>query len=210
MQEARSPAYFTHYTNLFGSLSHQALARDSWSLWLMRLQMMLHWSFLKFTTCITGHWHEEAWKTTPCAARSSEQLSQLTLPPRSLGFASWQTYLPLPHWLPTCFIYNDWGRQAGEDLSHKPCYHCNWEKVLFCPLMHRNLPEMSYHVPAASQQQNAPQCPQGSDGWIGFAQHRQAARGRQWTPQAFLWHCAQSTVTPTRATGVNTVLDLLD
>ena len=29
MQEARSPAYFTHYTNLFGSLSHQALARDS-------------------------------------------------------------------------------------------------------------------------------------------------------------------------------------
>ena len=53
MQEARSPAYFTHYTNLFGSLSHQALARDSWSLWLMRLQMMLHWSLLKFTTCIT-------------------------------------------------------------------------------------------------------------------------------------------------------------
>ena len=53
MQEASSPAYFTHYTNLFGSLSHQALARDSWSLWLMRLQMMLHWSLLKFTTCIT-------------------------------------------------------------------------------------------------------------------------------------------------------------
>ena len=52
MQEAMSPAYFTHYTNLFGSLSHQALARDSWSLWLMRLQMMLHWSLLKFTTCI--------------------------------------------------------------------------------------------------------------------------------------------------------------
>ena len=41
MQEARSAAYFTHYTNLFGSLSHQA--GDSWSLWLMRLQMMLHW-----------------------------------------------------------------------------------------------------------------------------------------------------------------------
>ena len=53
MQEARSPAYFTHYTNLFGSLSHQALARDSWSLWLMPLQMMLHWSLLNFTTCIT-------------------------------------------------------------------------------------------------------------------------------------------------------------
>ena len=52
-QEARSPAYFTHYTNLCGSLSHQALARDSWSLWLMRLQMMLHGSLLKFTTCIT-------------------------------------------------------------------------------------------------------------------------------------------------------------
>ena len=29
MQEARSAAYFTHYTNVFGSLSHQALARDS-------------------------------------------------------------------------------------------------------------------------------------------------------------------------------------
>ena len=42
MQEARSAAYFTHYTNLFGSLSHQA--GDSRSLWLMRLQMMLHWS----------------------------------------------------------------------------------------------------------------------------------------------------------------------
>ena len=28
MQEATSAAYFTHYTNLFGSLSHQALARD--------------------------------------------------------------------------------------------------------------------------------------------------------------------------------------
>ena len=27
---------------------------------------------------------------------------------------------------------------------------------------------------------------------------------RQWTPQAFLWHCAQSTIKPTRATGVNT------
>ena len=45
---------------------------------------------------------------------------------------------------------------------------------------------------------------------LGFAHHRQAVRGRQWTPQAFLWHCAQSTVTPTRETGVNTVLDLLD
>ena len=26
----------------------------------------------------------------------------------------------------------------------------------------------------------------------------------------FLWHCAKSTVKPTRAAGVNTVLDLLD
>ena len=53
LQEARLAAYFSHYTNLFGSLNHQALARDSWSLWLMRLQMILHWSLLKFTTCIT-------------------------------------------------------------------------------------------------------------------------------------------------------------
>ena len=42
MQEATLAANFTHYTNLFGSLSHQA--GDSWSLWLMQLQMMLHWS----------------------------------------------------------------------------------------------------------------------------------------------------------------------
>ena len=34
--------------------------------------------------------------------------------------------------------------------------------------MHQNLPEI-YHVPAVPQQHNAPQCPQGSDGWIGFA-----------------------------------------
>ena len=70
--------------------------------------------------------------------------------------------------------------------------------------MHQNLYLRStYHVPCSSapQQHNAPQCPQGSDGWIGFAHHRQAVRVRQWTPQAFLWHCAQSTVKPTRATG---------
>ena len=36
-----------------------------------------------------------------------------------------------------------------------------------------------YYVPAAPQQHNAPQCPQGSDGWIGFAHRRQAVRGRQ-------------------------------
>ena len=83
-------------------------------------------------------------------------------------------------------MFSDWGRQAGEDLSHNPCYHCNWGKVLFCPPMHQNLPEMIDHVPAAPQQHNAPQCPQGSGGWIGFAHHRQAVRGRQWTPQAFL------------------------
>ena len=69
--------------------------------------------------------------------------------------------------------------------------------------MHQNLPEI-YHVPAASQQHNVPQCPQGSDGWIRFAHHRQAVRGRQWTPQAFVWHSAQSIMKPTRATGVNT------
>ena len=32
-------------------------------------------------------------------------------------------------------MFSDWGRQAGEDLSHKPCYHCNF---LFCPPMHQN------------------------------------------------------------------------
>ena len=35
MQEAWSATYLAHYTNLFGSLSHQA--GDSRSLWLMRL-----------------------------------------------------------------------------------------------------------------------------------------------------------------------------
>ena len=100
-------------------------------------------------------------------------------------------------------MFSDWGRQTGEDLSHNPCYHCNWGKVPFCRPMHQNLPEI-YYVPAASQQHNAPQCPQGSDGWIGFAHHRQAVRGHQWTSQTFLWHSAQSTMKPTRATGVNT------
>ena len=71
--------------------------------------------------------------------------------------------------------------------------YCNWGKVLFCPLMHQNLPEI-YHVPAAPQQHNAPQCQQGSDGWIGFVYHHQAVRRCQWTPQAFLWHWALCTV----------------
>ena len=68
MQEARSTAYFTRYTNLFGSLSHQTLARESWSLSLMRLQMMLHWSLLKFTTCITRTLTWGSLKT-PCASK---------------------------------------------------------------------------------------------------------------------------------------------
>ena len=53
-------------------------------------------------------------------------------------------------------------------------------KVLFYRLMHQNLPE-TYHVPAAPQQHNAPQCPQGSDEWIGFAHHLPSP-GSSWTP----------------------------
>ena len=44
-----------------------------------------------------------------------------------------------------------------------------------------------YHVPVAPQQHNADQCPQGFNEWIGFVHHRQAVRGCQWTPQAFLF-----------------------
>ena len=153
MQEARSAAYFTHYTNLFGSLSHQPLTRDSWSLWLMRLQMMLHWSLLKSTTCITG---TLTWGTLKDNSVCCQIFwtAALDMPLRSPLFAPWQTCLPLHHWLPGCLVRY---RQTGEDLSHNPGYHCNRGKVLFCPPMHQTLPEI-YHVPGAPQEHNAPQC----------------------------------------------------
>ena len=104
MQEARSPAYFTHYTNLFESLSHQALARDSCSLWLMRLQMMLHWSLLKFTTCITRTltWGSLKDNSMCCQIFWTAVLADIAS--KVSRFAPWQTCLPLHHGLPACLV----------------------------------------------------------------------------------------------------------
>ena len=37
----------------------------------------------------------------------------------------------------TGFQHVYWGRKTGEDLSHNPCYHCNWGKVPFWRPMHQ-------------------------------------------------------------------------
>ena len=69
--------------------------------------------------------------------------------------------------------------------------------------MHQNLPEI-YYVPVAPQQHNAPQVHKDlTDGLDLPTIARQFMDANQ-RPQAFLWHCAQSTMKPTRATGVNT------
>ena len=209
MQEARSPAYFTHYANLFGSLSHQVLARDSWSLWLMRLQMMLHWSLQKFTTCITRTltWGSLKDNSVCCqilwTAVLADIASKVT---RVRTLANMLAAAPL-----ASSMFSDWGRQSGEDLSHKPSYHCIWEKsfspALRCIKTYLRWSTMSQQhlnnrmlLNVHKDLTDGLDLPTIARQFVDASEHR----------RRFFWHCAQSTVTPTRATGVNTVLNLLD
>ena len=214
MQEARSAAYFTHYTNLFGSLSHQALARDSLSLWLMWLQMMLHWSLLKFTTCITRTltWGSLKDNSVCCQIFWTAALADIASKP-------WRSPCRVRTLLaaaPLAFsMFSDWGRQAGEDLSRKPCYHCNWGNLgpflpsdaskptwddLLCPSststigcssMSTRIWRMDWDLPTIARQ------------FVDANERRRRFFGTVHSPHV-QWH------PPCRATGVKTVLDLLD
>ena len=193
MQEARLAAYFIHYTNLVGSLSHQALARDSWSLWLMRPQMMLDWSLLKFTTCITIkdigliidiRKLERQLRVLPDLLNRCHIADIASKVTRVRTLANMLAAAPLLR-LPACLVI-EVDKLVRIYRSHNPCYHCNWGKVLFCPPTHQNLYLRSTMSQcSASQPHNTPQarCPQGSvtDG-LDFPTIARSVRARQWTP----------------------------
>ena len=97
----------------------------------MQLQMMLHWSLLKFMTCITR-------TLTWGSLKDNSVCCQIFWTAVLDGIASKVTIVhTLANMLAAAplasSMFSDWSRQAGEDLSHKPCYHCNWGNVLFCP-----------------------------------------------------------------------------
>ena len=205
MQEARWAAYFTHYTNLFGSLSHQVLAGDSWSRWLMWLQMMLHWSLLKFTTCITRTltWGSLKDNSVCCqifwTAVLADIASKVT---RVRTLANMLAAAPLAR-LPAClvievdklvriYLTSPVTTATGErSFSALRCIktYLRWSTMSQQHLNNRML--LSVHKDLTD--------------WIC------PSPGSSWMPMnAAGVSLALCTVTPTRATGVNTVLDLLD
>ena len=152
MQEARSAAYFTRYTNLFGSLSHQAL--HGW--WLV---IALADAAADDAPLIPPEIHDLYNKDIDMRKLERQLrvlldlLNSCPIPDIASKVTMVRTVANMLAAAPLASsMFSDWGRPAGEDLSHKPRYHCNWGKVLFYPPMHQNLPETMYHVPAAPQQ----------------------------------------------------------
>ena len=78
--------------------------------------MMLHWSLLKFTTCITRTltWGSLKDNSVCCQIFWT---AALDMPPRSPGFAPWQTCLSPHHWLPACLVrWTNWWGSISQSL----------------------------------------------------------------------------------------------